>query len=101
MKENIKPLIQTVLAIIVSTLIIGQLMSCSQENSRSIRNMSYISEGFCYDKDTRIVYIESYSRHGFDTIYTPYYDKNGNLCRYEIGSEEWIPIESRGCINEK
>lgn len=97
--DTVKSIAKTALLIIIVTFIMYLIMSASQENSRSTRNMRYISEGYCYDKTTQIIYIESYSSNGFGTVYTPYYDSNGNLYKYVTGNDEWIPVERK--INEK
>lgn len=69
------------------------IQSCSVSSSRSIRNMEPIKKGYCYDMGTGIIYIESYSgRYGTETTYTAYYDENGDMCKYDQSSGEWVPI---------
>lgn len=83
-----------ILEFIVLIIVICIFTSCCQSCSRNERNMVYISEGYCYDQDTQIIYIESYTgRYGTDTSYSPYYNENGVLCKYDIETGEWIPIE--------
>lgn len=80
--------------IILLLILMFFIHSCSVSDSRNDRNMVYIEEGYCYDQDTNIIYIESYSgRYGMDTTYSPYYNSNGDLCKYNVVTGEWIPIE--------
>lgn len=66
----------------------------SQSCSRIDRNMIYIKKWYCYDSDTQIIYIESYTgRYGPETTYTPYYNFDGDLCKYDLETGKWIPIE--------
>ena len=70
------------------------IVSFSQSCSRSDRNMIYIKEGYFYDSDTQIIYTESYTgRYGLETTYTPYFNSDGDLCKYDLETEKWIPIE--------
>ena len=69
------------------------IASCSQLYERERRDMVYISDGYCYKEDTQIIYEEYFTgRFGTDAIYTPYYDTNGYLCKYNLQTGEWIPI---------
>ena len=82
--------------IIVGLIILLSLHSCSVNESRSERNMIPISEGYCYDQNTKIIYIESYTgRHGDKTSYSAYYDENGRLCKYDVQTGEWISINNQ------
>lgn len=80
--------------IIRCVILILLITSSSRSCSRSERNMVSIKEGYCYDYDTQIIYIESYTgRYGLETTYTPYYNFDGDLCRYDLETGNWIPIE--------
>lgn len=93
-KENDDGIGKLILEFIAIIVVICIMTSYCQSCSRSDRNMVYISEGYCYDQDTQIIYIESYTgRYGMDTSYTPYYNTNGELCKYSVETGEWIPIE--------
>lgn len=93
-KENDDGIGKLILEFIALIVVICIFTSCSQSCSRSDRNMVYISEGYCYDQDTQIIYIESYTgRYGMDTSYTPYYNTSGELCKYSVETGEWIPVE--------
>lgn len=84
-----------ILEFIALIIVICIFTSCCQSCSRNERNMVYISEGYCYDQNTQIIYIESYTgRYGTDTSYNPYYNENGALCKYDIQTGKWIPIEN-------
>ena len=92
--RNDDSLVVLVLKIIALFALCIFMVSCSRTCSRSTRNMAPIEHGYCYDLDTQIIYIESYTgRYGDETAYTPYYDANGNLCKYDIYTGEWLPIE--------
>lgn len=66
----------------------------SQSCSRSEHNMIKIKSGYCYEEDTKIIYLESESgRYGTETVYTPYYSKSGGLFRYDETNGEWIEID--------
>ena len=55
--------------------------------------MISITDGYCYKKDTQIIYEEYFTGKMFaDAVYTPYYDANGYLCKYDLESGEWIPV---------
>ena len=82
--------------IVVLLIILFSFRSCSVNKNRSERNMIPISEGYCYDQNTKIIYIESYTgRHGDKTSYSAYYDENGSLCKYDVQTGEWIPINKQ------
>lgn len=85
------------LALLVGAIIlILVIQSCSVSSSRSLRNMEPIKEGYCYDVDTGVIYIESYSgRYGTETAYTAYYNENGEMCKYDLSSGQWIPIKNK------
>lgn len=75
-------------------MIMVMLIFGSRACSRAERNMVSIRNGYCYDRDTQIIYIESYAgRYGTDTTYSPYYDSNGDLCKYNVYTGEWIPVD--------
>lgn len=59
------------------------LTGCTNENidSVDIKNTTF---DLVSDHDTGIVYIKNYT-YGGNYIYTPYYSKNGKLCRYDDG----------------
>ena len=67
------------LAIISGFIICG----CSSEKSESteIENTTFT---LVSDRDTGIIYIKNFTYAGH-RIYTPYYSKNGKLCRYDDG----------------
>ena len=93
-KENDNGIGKLILEFIVLIIVICIFTSCSKSCSRSERNMVYISNGYCYDQNTQIIYIESYTgRYETNTSYTPYYDGNGQLCKYNVETGEWIPVE--------
>ena len=86
----------TILKLLGCLLLIIMLTYGSRACSRSDRNMVSIKRGYCYDRDTHIIYIESYTgRYGDDTAYTPYYDADGNLSKYNVYTGEWMPIEGK------
>lgn len=77
--------------VIVVLVLCFMIRSCSINESRSTRSMTSIKEGYVYDTNTKIIYIESFTgRYSMDASYTAYYDENGNMCRYLDG--KWVPI---------
>mgnify|MGYP006981794845 CR=1 FL=1 len=83
-----------VIKIIILLVLTLFLISISQSCSRQENNMVNICEGYSYDADTYIIYREMESgRYGTRLVYTPYYDKNGNLCRYDTKTFQWVPIK--------
>ena len=62
--------------------------------------MISISDGYCYKEETKIIYEEYFTgRMSTDAVYMPYYDTNGNLCKYNPQTGEWIPIENQTSEN--
>ena len=69
------------------------IASMGRACSRNNHNMVGIENGYAYDINTKIIYIESYSgRWGTETTYSPYYSPDGNLYKYDLTSGKWIPI---------
>lgn len=68
------------------------LSSASKSCNRSEAHMVYIENGYCYQEDSKIIYIEQDQNHGH-TSYVPYYDKNGKMNYYDVTTNEWIPVE--------
>lgn len=74
-------------------ILIFFISACSRSCSRENSNMIYIQNGYCYDADTKIIYKESIvGRYDDDTTYTVYYDKNGNICRYDEVTGKWNEV---------
>lgn len=81
----------SIIALIVCFILYFSISSCSVNDSRSKRNMTPIKDGYVYDTNTKIIYIESFTgRYHDETVYTNYYDENGDMCRYLNG--KWVPI---------
>lgn len=84
----------TWLKVVAWIIAIVIMIACFQSWERNRRDMIYISDGYCYKEDTQIIYEEYFTgRMGADAVYTPYYDENGKLCKYDLGTGDWIPIE--------
>ena len=62
------------------------LTGCEDVNTTSIpAQADYdITFNLVSDPETGIIYIKNYTYHG-NYVYTPYYSKNGKLCRYVDG----------------
>lgn len=89
--ESLGLLILKLVGCVIAVLIIS---AASRSCSRSDRNMVVIKDGYCYDSNTHIIYIESYTgRYDTNTTYTPYYDDNGKMCKYDTATGEWVPVE--------
>ena len=61
---------------------------CTEENLESRAELGQIeyvdfTEDIVADKDTHILYVEI--NHGNSSYLSPYYSKNGKLCKYEDG----------------
>lgn len=59
------------------------LTGCTNENVDSV-DIENTTFDLVSDRDTKIIYI---SNRTYDSryVYTPYYSKNGKLCRYDDG----------------
>jgi hypothetical protein len=83
-----------ILKIVGLIILLIMIVYYSQTCSRSEHNMIQIKSGYCYEEDTKIIYLESEtSRYGLETSYSAYYSENGNLCKYDETSGEWIEIK--------
>ena len=69
------------LALVICSILL--LTGCSNENLESIK-IENTTFDLVSDKDTGIVYIKNYTYCG-NYVYTPYYSKNGRLCKYDDG----------------
>jgi len=79
-------LILCIMAIII-------LSASGRACSRASSDMILIEKGYCYDKNTMIIYKES--KTGYydnDTVYTVYYNEDGYVCKYNIKTYEWEAI---------
>lgn len=89
-------LIQVIIAIILVILISSALKSCS----RSMNDMVYIGDGYCYSKESHIIHKEVTTRRRVGrrnvsyTSYTPYYNEYGCLVKYNPDTGAWIPINT-------
>ena len=59
------------------------LTGCANENLESVE-MENTAFDLVSDNDTGIIYIRNYTKGG-NYVYTPYYSRNGKLCRYDDG----------------
>lgn len=59
------------------------------KDCRKNHNMILIKDGYCYDKNTHIIYIESCTEDR--TMYCPYYNTDGVVCKYKVDTKEWVP----------
>lgn len=80
--------------IIVMCIIMSCCNSASVSSKREDSNMVCIEDGYCYDADTKIIYIETIigqSKYSYATpVYSPYINENGNYCKYENG--RWVEL---------
>ena len=87
-------MLSLVLKIVGLIVLVVIIVSFSQSCSRSESNMVQIKNGYCYEEDTKIIYLESETgRYGTGTSYSAYYSENGNLCKYNETSGEWIEVK--------
>lgn len=78
--------------IIIFAIVIIILAVIMKVGNRYGSDMVYISNGYCYHKYSHIIYIESGTSPNM--TYTPYYDENGNMVRYNPTTEQWISIDN-------
>ena len=93
--SSLGSLVAELFGYIALILVICLLFTCCNSNhissEREDANMVYIEEGYCYNADTKIIYIENIidgGRHYDSLVYSPYINENGNYCKYEKG--QWI-----------
>ena len=60
----------------------GEIINCEMER---------INDMYVYDIYTNIVYIDNYTYYG-NMVYTTYYDKNGQICYYDVDSQTIKPV---------
>ena len=66
--------------LVAVALAVAMLSECMQSLERNERNMVLIEDGYCYDADTKIIYMESDTgQHSMSVAYSPYYDEEGRL----------------------
>ena len=70
--------------IIVALCGIFLLTGCTDENVDPVNNVGTTAFDLVSDHDTGVIYIKNYTYNGC-YVYTPYYSKNGKLCRYNDG----------------
>lgn len=72
--------------LLLITLLLMCLTGCEDVNTTSIpAQADYdITFNLVSDPETGIIYIKNYTYYG-NYVYTPYYSKNGKLCRYVDG----------------
>ena len=83
-----------IICLVILFFIMPLMDSESISNNREKNNMVLFEENYCYEKNTRIIYIENeISRTKYSsatTTYTPYINENGNFCKYING--EWVEV---------
>lgn len=83
-----------IICLVILFFIIPLMDSESIRDNREKNNMILLEENYCYEKNTRIIYIENeISRTKYSsatTTYTPYINENGNFCKYING--EWVEV---------
>ena len=76
------------IAILVFVLIWLQIC---KSFDRSANNMVLIYDNYVYNEETFIIYNEyDVGHNNISHSYTPYIDKNGHMCRYEVSTGNWI-----------
>jgi protein involved in sex pheromone biosynthesis len=66
---------------ICSTILLAGCVNENNENSESTE-IEKITFKLVADNDTGIIYIKNYTTNN-NYVFTPYYSKNGKLCRYD------------------
>lgn len=70
-----------IIAVVLCSIFL--LTGCTNENIDSV-DIENTTFDLVSDHDTGIVYIRNETYSGWP-VYTPYYSKNGKLCRYDDG----------------
>lgn len=70
-----------IIAIVLCSVFL--LTGCADENVDSVK-IENTTFDLVSDHDTGIIYIRNRT-HGPCYVYTPYYSKNGKLCKYDDG----------------
>ena len=87
-------LLLSIIGLIAIIVLICMTSSYQLSANRNERNMTVIEDGYCYDNNTHIIYIESITgRYQDMPVYTIYVNKNGNYCMYEPETNKWIELE--------
>lgn len=83
-----------IICLVILFFIMPLMDSESIRDNREKNNMILLEENYCYEKNTRIIYIENeISRTKYSsatTTYTPYINENGNFCKYING--QWVEV---------
>lgn len=83
----------SIIGLIGLIVFICMVSSCTLSSNRSEHNMTVIEDGYCYDNNTHIIYIESITgRYQDMPVYTIYINENGNYCMYEPDTNKWIEL---------
>lgn len=87
-------LLLSIIGLIAIIVLISMASSCHLSANRSEHNMTVIEDGYCYDNNTHIIYIESITGRLQDMpVYTIYVNENGNYCLYEPETNKWIELK--------
>lgn len=78
--------------LIILLMLIFIISAVSKSCSRSNSHMIYIGDGYSYNEDSGLIYIEqTVGRYDDDIVFTLYYNEDGYRCRYNPSTGEWIP----------
>lgn len=87
---------EMIVTLILALACIYGCKACSRDEA----HMIYMYDNYVYHEESHIIYIESETgRYGNHTSYTPYYDSNGNMARYNPYTDEWEVVIQGGDYN--
>lgn len=85
MEEFGKSIVYFILAIII----VLSIKSCNTNSDREKYDMIPIEEGYCYNENTNIIYIEYTDERYGRTSYSVYLSENGNPYKYNTNTGKW------------
>lgn len=82
-------ILDIVIVILVIIFVAWAHTSCARVGN----DMVHIEDNYSYDKETHIIYEESWNGVTKTLQFNPYYDNNGKMYKYDEVTNEWIKLE--------
>lgn len=89
MKNKGNAVFNSVIVLLMIAFIAWVHRSCARVGN----DMVYIEDNYSYDKETHIIYEESWNWFTQTLEFDPYYDDNGKMYKYDEVANEWIKLE--------
>ena len=77
------------MVILICAFVVWVSKGCARMNN----DMVHIDDNYSYDKETHIIYQESWNWFTRTLQFRPYYDDNGNLYKFDEATNTWTIIE--------